>query len=155
MNRPTGVTVLAILLFIGSGLLVLFGIGSFLGGAFIGSMIGARVQEHGSGAAGAGVGAFIGAMVGVFFLIGAVLNGICGFGLWGLKEWGRMLTIVLTAIGVALGLLSFFISMLHFHIFGLFFIMVRLAIGGLIIWYLSQHEVKAAFATHPQLYPAR
>jgi hypothetical protein len=152
MNRPTGVTVLAILLFIGSGLLVLLGVGSFLGGAFIGSMVGARAQEHG---AGAGIGAFIGGLIGIFFLIGAALNAICGFGLWSLKEWGRMLTIVLTAIGVALGLLSFFLSMLHFHIFGIFFIMVRLAIGGLIIWYLSQPEVKAAFSAHPQLYPAR
>ena len=37
----------------------------------------------------------------------------------------------------------------------MFFIMVRLAIGGLIIWYLSQPQVKAAFAPAPQLYPAR
>jgi hypothetical protein len=154
MNRPTGVTVLAILLFIGAGLLVLFGIGSFLGGAFLGSMIGASAKQSGVGAAGAGVGAFIGALIGVFFLIGAVLNGICGFGLWNLKEWGRMLTIVITAIGLALGVFSFFISMLHFNIFGLFFIMIRLAIGGLIIWYLSQPQIKAAFAA-PQLYPAR
>jgi hypothetical protein len=154
MNRPTGVTVLAILLFIGTGLLVLGAIATFLGGAFIGSMIGTSARQAGAGAAGAGIGAFIGAMVGVFFLIGAVLNAICGFGLWNLKEWGRMLTIVLTGIGMALGIMSFFISMLHFHIFGLFFIMIRLAIGGIIIWYLSQPQVKAAFAA-PQLYPAR
>ncbi len=154
MNRPTGVTVLAILLFIGTALLVLMAVGTFLGGAFVVSMIGASARQSGAGAAGAGIGAFIGAMIGVFFLIGAGLNAICGFGLWNLKEWGRMLTIVLSAIGVALGVISFFFSLLHFHIFGLFFVMVRIAISALVIWYLSQPEVKAAFAPR-QLYAAR
>lgn len=154
MIRPTGVTILAILLFIGTGILLLLAIGSFVGGAFIGSMIGAAAQRAGSGATGAGVGAAIGAVVGVFFIVGAVLNAICAYGLWNLKEWGRMLTIVLTAISLALAALTFFVSLLHFHIFGLFFVMVRMAIGALIIWYLSQPEVRAAFAA-PQPYPAR
>ena len=146
MNRPTGVTVLAILLFIGTVLLVCLGIGSFVGGAFIGSMIGASARQAGTGMTGAGLGAAIGAFIGVFFIIGAVLNALCGFGLWNLKEWGRMLTIVLTAIGLVLAVLSLFVSMIHLHIVGMFFLMIRVAIGALIIWYLSQPQVKAAFA---------
>jgi hypothetical protein len=152
MNRPTGVTVLAILLFLGTALLLLLGVGSFVGGAFIGSMIGASAKA-GSGAAGAGLGAAIGAVVGVFFLIGAALNAVCGYGLWNLKEWGRMLTIVLTAIGIALAVINMAVAMMHFHIFGVFFVLIRIAIGGLVIWYLSQPQVKAAFAA-PQLYSA-
>jgi Predicted membrane protein (DUF2127) len=147
MNRPTGVTVLAVLLYIGAGLLVLGAIGTFVGGAFVGSMIGSSSKQAGGGATGAGLGAAIGAVVGVFLLVGAVLNATCGYGLWSLKEWGRMLTIVLTAIGLVMAVFSLFVSMIHFHIFGLFFLMVRIAIGGLIIWYLSQPQVKAAFGT--------
>ena len=154
MNRPTGVTVLAILAFIGCGLLVLLAVGSFLGGAFLGSMIGASARQAGAGAAGAGVGAAIGAIFGVGLLIGGVLNFVCGFGLWNLKEWGRMLTIILSAIGLVFAVLSLFVSMLHFHIIGIFFLLVRIGIGALIIWYLSQPQVKAAFATVPQPYPA-
>lgn len=153
MNRPTGVTVLAVLLFLGTALLVLLGIGTFLGGAFIGSMVGAAAHRAGGGAAGAGFGAVIGAAIGVFLLIGAALNAICGYGLWNLKEWGRMLTIVLSAIGVVLALLNMLFAMMHFHIFGVFFILVRIAFGGLVIWYLSQPQVKAAFST-PQAYAA-
>ncbi len=155
MNRPTGVSVLAILLFIGSALLLLIAIGSFVGGAFIGTMIGASARQPGAGAAGAGFGAFIGAIVGVGFLIGSVLNAICGYGLWNLKEWGRMLTIILSAIGLVFAAFSLFVSLIHFHIFGLFFLMIRVAIGLLVIWYLSQPQVKAAFAAVPQVYPAR
>jgi hypothetical protein len=153
MNRPTGVTVLAILLFLGTAVLLLFGVLSFVGGAFIGSLIGASAQRAGAGAAGAGLGAAIGAFIGIFFLIGAVLNGVCGYGLWNLKEWGRMLTIVLTAIGIVLALFNMLIAMVHFHIFGAFFVVIRIAIGGLVIWYLSQPQVKAAFAA-PRLYSA-
>src|ERR1035437_6957019 len=115
MNRPTGVTVLAILLFLGTAVLLLFGVLSFVGGAFIGSLIGASAQRAGAGAAGAGLGAAIGAFIGIFFLIGAVLNGVCGYGLWNLKEWGRMLTIVLTAIGIALAVINMAVAMMHFH----------------------------------------
>lgn len=156
MNRPTGVTVLAILAFIGTALMVLVAIMAFLGGAFIGTIVGSAAHQAGAGAAGAGFGAVIGAAIGVGFLIGAALYAACGYGLWNLKEWGRMLTIILSAIGVVFGALSLLLSMAHFHIFAMFFTLVRVAIGVIIIWYLSQPQVKAAFATAvAQPYPAR
>ncbi len=156
MNRPTGVTVLSILAFIGTAFMVLIAIGCFVGGAFIGTMIGASARQAGAGAAGAGFGAVIGAAIGIGFLIGAALYAACGYGLWNLKEWGRMLTIILSAIGVIFGGMSLLLSMVHFHIFGMFFTLVRIAIGILVIWYLMQPHVKAAFApVAVQPYPAR
>jgi hypothetical protein len=153
MNRPTGVTVLAILAFLGTALLCLLAVGSFLGGAFIGTILGSAAQHSGSGMAGAGLGAAIGAAIGVVFLIMAGLDAVCGYGLWNLKEWGRMLTIVLSAIGVVFAGFSLLGSMLHFHIIAIFFTLVRIGIGVLVIWYLSQPQVKAVFST-PQLSPA-
>lgn len=149
MNRPTGVAVLAILLFILSAFAIIGAIGLFVGGAFIGAMI-----AHNSGFAGGGaMGAAIGGFLGVGFLIAAGLNIACGYGLWNLREWGRMLTIILSAIGIFFALLN----LMHFHAFVAFFVLIRLAIGVLIIWYLSQPQVKAAFVppAQPQPYVAR
>jgi len=154
MYRPTGVTVLSILSFIGAGLTGLGAIMFFVGGAFIGALIGSAAQGHGAGAAGAGFGALIGGFIGFFLLVAAVLYLLCGVGLWKLKEWGRMLTIVLSAIGVVLALLNF----MHFHMVVMFFAIFRIGIGVLIIWYLSQPHVKAAFAQSqlpPQAYATR
>ncbi len=146
MNRPTGVTVISILMFIGTGILAIGGILAFVGGAFIGALIGGTaVQQHGAGAAGAGIGAMIGAFIGIFFLIFAVLDLCCGIGLWKLKEWGRMLTIVLCAI---LAVLAFF-QLMHLHPVTMMFSLIRIGISGLIIWYLSQPQVKAAFQIVP------
>ena len=153
MNRPTGVTVLAVLMFLGTAFLLLFAVLCFVGGAFIGSIIGSAAQHSGSGVAGAGLGAAIGAAIGVVFLIFAGLDAVCGYGLWAMKEWGRMLTIVLTAISLVFAVFTLFGSMMHFHIAAVFFTLVRIGIGALIIWYLSQPQIKAAFAT-PQLSPA-
>lgn len=153
MNRPTGVTVLSILYFIFAGLLCIGAIMFFVGGAFIGAMIGSAATAHGAGAAGAGFGALIGGFVGFFLLIGAVLHILCGAGLWKLKEWGRMLTIVLCAIG---GVLAFF-NIMHSPV-TMVFGTIRIGISVLIIWYLSQPHVKAAFAQvqlPPQAYAAR
>ena len=155
MNRPTGVTVIAVLCFIGTAFLLIVGILAFFGGAVIGALIGsaAQVQGSGAGAAGAGLGAFIGAIVGVVFLVMSAVQFTCGIGLWKLKEWGRMLTIVLSAIGAVLA----FFNLLHFHPITMFFVLIRIAVSVLIIWYLSQPQVRAAFAPRmpPQPYAPR
>lgn len=159
MNRPAGVTLISILFFVVMGVMLIAAIGSFVGGAFIGSMIAAAARQRGAGMAGAGVGAMVGAFIGIFFLVVSALNGVCGFGLWKLKEWARILTIILCGIGVALSALGFLAGMLHFHLIVMMWRLVWLAIDLGIIWYLLQPEVRAAFAPVPpmaqQAYPAR
>jgi len=158
MIRPTGVTLIAVLFFLGVAFCVVAGIVFFIGGAFVGSIIGAAVQQRGAGAAGAGFGALVGAVVGVFCLIGAVIDFICGFGLWKMKEWARILTIVLCGIGAAFGALGLMAGMLHFNIFLVFWRLVWLGVEVLIIWYLLQPDVRLAFQqaqAPPQAYAAR
>ncbi len=158
MIRPTGVTLIAVLFFLGMALCGLAAIGMFVGGAFIGSIIGAAAQQRGAGAAGAGFGAMIGAIAGIFFLVIAALNGICGFGLWKMKEWARMLTIILAGIGAFFGVLGMMGGMMHFNVLLIFWRLIWLGIDVLIVWYLLQPQVKAAFAQPqgvPQVYPAR
>lgn len=143
MGRPVGVTVLAILYFIGAGLCVLGGLGMILGGGFMATMLS---QQGGQGSAGAaGFFAGLGAVAGVFMIIMGAVGALVGFGLWKLKGWARIVAIVLAAISGAFQLLGLLGSLAHFNLFAVVWSLFWLAIDGLIIWYLLKPEVKAAF----------
>lgn len=145
MNRPTGVTVLAVLQFIGAGFCVIGGLLMMVGGTFLAAILG-RAGAGGEGSiALAGMGALIGVVGGVFCLVLAVLYGIVGWGMWGLKNWARMVTIVLAAIGALFQVLGMMGSMLHFRIGAMLWNLIWLGVNAVIVWYLIQPQVKAAF----------
>jgi hypothetical protein len=70
VQRPTGVTILAVLDFLGAGLSVLVAIAGFLGATFLGAIISQAASQSGRAGMGAGLGAVIGAAFGVAALIG-------------------------------------------------------------------------------------
>lgn len=143
MGRPTGVTVLAILDFIGAGLCVLIGLLMIVGGGFMATMMS---QQGGQGSAGvAGLFAGLGAVAGVFAIIFGGVCALLGFGLWKLKEWARIVSIVLTGISGAFQLFGLLGSLAHFNLFAVVWSLFWLAIDALIIWYLLKPEVRAAF----------
>jgi len=137
MERPRGVTVISVLAFIGAGLLVLAGLGMFLGGALLSSM----ASRPGMGMM-AGIG---GAVVGFMFLGIAAVEIVMGLGLWNLREWARIITVVLVIIGAVLNAFALLRSMIHFEVFRLFFQMVVIAIDVWVAVYLSKPTVKQAF----------
>lgn len=143
MGRPTGVTVIAILCFLGAAFCILGGLGLILGGGFIATMI-HQQGGQGSGPA-AGMLAGLGAVMGFGFLVGAAIDIVLGIGLWKLKGWARITTIVLTGIGAAFQVLGLLMSLSHFAVGNFLFTVIILAIQALIIWYLLKPEVKAAF----------
>src|SRR5437660_3639503 len=104
MVRPTGVTVIAILCFIGAAFAGLGGIGMIVGGGFVATMMNQQGQAGSAGLASMMAG--LGAALGIFFLIIAAVDIAVAIGLLNLKEWARIVTIVLTGIGAALGLLG-------------------------------------------------
>ncbi len=144
MNRPGGVTVIAVLDFIGAAFCILMGILSIVGAGagFLGAMGG---QGQGTGAAGGVVAMIAGAMT-VFAFIGAAISALLGWGLWTLKNWARLVTVVLAAIGGVLQLIGLVPSLLHFNPISLLFTLVFLGIDVLIVWYLLRSDVAAAFA---------
>jgi hypothetical protein len=144
MGRPTGVTILAILNFIGAAVCLLIGIAMILGGGFIATML-----SQGQGAGGAGILGALGAAAGVVTIIFAGLGALVGFGLWKLKGWARIITIVFAGIGAVVQLFGLLGSLAHFNAFALMFGLFWLAIDALIIWYLLKPEVKAAFQPRP------
>ncbi len=126
-QRPTGVTILAILAVIGGflglcGSLTLFGVGG----------LGVMAGEVSSGA-----------MAGIFGAIGlvsALLYLAFGFGAWTLKPWAWMLGIIGAGISIASNLLSLISG--NASIVGA---VISLIIPGVILWYLFRPDIKAAF----------
>ena len=61
---------------------------------------------------------------------------IAGFGLWKLKEWGRIATIIISGINVVYGLFIVFIDPLASF---------EIALNVVIIWYLMRRNVRERF----------
>jgi hypothetical protein len=144
VERPAGVTIIAILGFIVGGLAAILGLWMLVGGALMSTM----AHRH----AGMMLG-MTGTFAGVVLLGIAALVIVTSIGLLKLQEWARILTVVLNAVHLmiaALGLLDafrnihipFFVGVMLRHI-------VMLAIGVWIIVYLIQPKVKHAFAAKP------
>ena len=142
MQRPAGVTIIAILGIIVGALAAFEGFWFWIGSAMFSAMAHQPLgMMMGMGGAFAGV---------VLIGIAAVVI-VTSIGLLKLREWARVLAIVLNAIHLVvagLGLLDafrnihmlFFVGMMLRHI-------VMLAIGIWIIVYLIQPKVKQAFRT--------
>lgn len=138
MERPTGVTILAVLYFIGAAFLGLCGILFIVGGSMLSGL------AHGGGP-GSALFAMGGAMVGGIFLVLAVLDLAIGIGFIKLQNWARILAIILIGIGVLFGLLSLVGLLAHPMISVLVFRLIFLTIEIWILVYLFKPHVKQAF----------
>lgn len=141
MNRPTGVSVIAVLCFLGAAFCLIGGIGLIAGGGFLATML----SQQAEGAGMASLVASMGAALGVGILVFGVLYGVVGWGLWVLKDWARIVTIVLSAIAALLQLPGLFTTLLHFRIGAFIWIAFWLGVYVAIIWYLLKPEVKGVF----------
>jgi hypothetical protein len=141
MGRPVGVTIIAVLCFLGAAFCVIAGIGMIAGGGFMATFLSQRSQDAGA----AGILAGLGAVAGVFCLIFAALYILVGMGLIKLKEWARIVTIVLLAIGACFQAFGLLASLAHFNILTFVWTGFWLAVDAFLIWYLIKPDVKAAF----------
>jgi hypothetical protein len=137
MERPTGVTVLAVLAFISTGLLVLAALGVLLGGAMVANM-----------AARPGMGMMagtLGAILGVVLLGFAILYVAIGIGFLKLQNWARIVTIILCGLGVLFNGLGLLTALFHFSVLLFVWRAIVVAIEVWIILYLLKPHVKQAF----------
>ena len=74
------------------------------------------------------------------------LYAIAGLGLWKLRNWGRVLTIVLVTLGAAFDLLQLFLAG-HFLPSTILTGGLTLALYATLAWYLSKPAIKAAFTS--------
>ena len=138
MERPTGVTILAALYFIGAAFLALCGILFIVGGSMLSGL------THTVGPASA-LFAMGGAIVAVILLAIAVLDLVIGIGFLKLQNWARVVAIIFLGIGVLFGLLGLVTALAHFMIVVLVFRLIVLAIELWILVYLFKPHVKQAF----------
>lgn len=136
MERPVGVTVIAVLYWFGTFVLACMGLLSIVAAGVLATFLRKNNMEMLAG---------IGIVLAVVFFFLSALTGVLGWGLWSLKNWARVIVIVICGlglIGAAMGLVVGITA----HLFPLLsLIMVRVAINGAILWYLLQPEAKQAF----------
>ncbi|HEY7403020.1 MAG TPA: DUF2127 domain-containing protein [Candidatus Angelobacter sp.] len=143
MGRPTGVTVIAVLYFIGAAFCLLGGLLFIAGGGFLATIINQQGQAGSSGMA--GIMAGLGAAMGIMFLVFGVIDALVGWGLLKLKNWARIVAIVFAAIGACFQLLGVLGSFSHFNLGNLIINLAFLALYAWMISYLIKAPVKAAF----------
>lgn len=149
MERPLGVTILAVLDFLGGALCILLGLGFMLGMGIVGTMVGRSGQEGAGGAMAMLAG--LGVVAGVIFLISAAIAIAIGWGLWKLKNWARIITIVFSALGLLfglLGLLGGLLAIAHEPMSGIIafgFQLIFVIFYAWVIWYMLRPHVKQAF----------
>ena len=140
MPRPVGVTILAVLNFIGAFCCVAVAIVMIVGLSILGASA--------SGAHTAGMMALAGGGViaGVLLIVFALIPILIGYGLMKLKNWARIVSIILAALGILMALPGLFMALGHIVIFALVINLIGIGIDALIVWYLLQPDVKKAFA---------
>jgi len=140
--RPTGVVLIALYHFLSALFLVMFAIFLAVGGTVLAGLFGA--SRFGS-ASGAGLGFLVGVLGGIFFFAFGLVAAISGYGIWAMREWGRILSIVLAVISLIFSLPGLLMMGLHLHLFFGTYRLFRIAISILIIWYLVQPQIKTLF----------
>jgi hypothetical protein len=98
--RPTGVILIAIYHFLTAALLLLIAIAVVFGGGLLGTFLSSHFENR----FGTSLGLIVGIIAAVFFCGMAVLAVIAGYGLWAMREWGRILNIVLATISLLFAL---------------------------------------------------
>jgi hypothetical protein len=142
MQRPTGVTILAVLEFVGGALGILGGCGAI----GLGGLIGAGVA--GDNPAAAGMAGVLGVGIGVVLLVLSVIGILIGYGLWTLKKWAWNAARILSIVNIVFGILSIVGGITAGQDAGSTILgnAVGIAINVFIVYYLNKPEVKAAFA---------
>lgn len=131
--RPLGVTILAVLAFLGGILGILASLGIVLGGAIISTVSGP-------------LGAFF-FLFGLATLVLAVVELVLGYGFWTLKPWAWQLGFVLMALNVIVSVLTWLSGGT------LFGVVESLVIAAIIAYYLNTPEVRRAFAAPESGFP--
>jgi uncharacterized membrane protein (DUF2068 family) len=103
----------------------------------------------GAANAGSGLAAGIAAIIGVVLLAFAAISIITGIGLLKLKGWGRILEIILAALGLIGVVKSLAGGALHAGTTSLVIIFIELAYFVWVLWYMFTPGVKAAFSGQP------
>ncbi|HEY4900181.1 MAG TPA: hypothetical protein VIH91_05100 [Terriglobales bacterium] len=138
--RPTGVVLIAVYHFLAALMLAMVGVSLFAGGKIFATMMGGA--ESGVFA---GLGLLVGVVGAIFFLTFALLYAVAGWGIWAMREWGRILSIVMAVVSLLFSLPGLLLMAMSMNMLLGGYRVLRIGISVLIIWYLTQPAIKTAF----------
>lgn len=132
-QRPTGVTVLAVLEILGG--LLFFGLGATL--LVVAGFIGIAGLWPVRGMFPAFIGGLIASFVGGIMVIVGILNFVIAYGYLNGRGWAWTLGLVFAVLGIIIGLISLPGGV------------IRILLDGLILYYLTRPRVKRFFGKEP------
>jgi hypothetical protein len=135
--RPAGVTLIAVFHFLTAMFLVGLGLILIVGGSL--------PMLVGAGPISSGLGVLMGVTGAVISLVLAIVACFACYGTWNLREWGRVLSIVLAVISLLFSFPGLLVMGLHLNLFLGTYRLFRIAIAILILWYLMQPQIRALF----------
>jgi hypothetical protein len=144
MDRPTGVTIIAALAFVGAAGAAVVAVFLFAGGTMLGGL---------SGTPGSSVLAGWGAMAGAVFLILAAVVVAIGLGLLNLQNWARVATVVFMLFFSINAIRGMFWPPAEAQGAHLIAALEGIAVDVWIIWYLFRPHVSTAFAQSSEFPP--
>jgi len=137
-NKPAGIALITVWLFLNG----LFTLGAAAAPLFVLDLLGF-----------AGLSGAVPIIAALVTLAIAIAYFALGWGLWALRDWARLATIVLSAIGLVFGLVAAVVFLfgieiggvrLGFSGLGLGFL-IGVTLNGLIIWYLLKPDIQDLF----------
>jgi hypothetical protein len=140
--RPLGVSLIGGFELFISGLLLLLAIAAILGMGVLGAILGSTSGMGGPAMpflAGAGM------IAGFIVLFPSALFGLVGWNLLRMREWARIVTVVLAVLGTAGAALGLLWALSQLRLFFMMTTMVRLSINLAILWHLNQAHIKQRF----------
>lgn len=136
--RPTGVVLIAVYHALSGLFLLMVAVAFAVGGTVLAAILAAGHNGLFGGMAAHVLGA-------VFFFAYALIAAIAAYGIWALREWGRIMSIVLAVISLLFSLPGLLMMGAHLHLFFGAYRLIRIAVSFLIVWYLLQPQVKVVF----------
>jgi uncharacterized membrane protein (DUF2068 family) len=141
-SRPTGITVLAVLGFISAAFYLAMTVIALIKPDAVASLL---LSMSGGNGIGLTPAQSLFGILAAYFLISGLITAALSWGLWTLKNWARIVCIVLIGISIFGGAFGIAFAFMHSSVVGTVFGIARLIVAILIIIYLNSPRVRSAF----------
>lgn len=137
MERPLGVSLVAFAMYAVTGILLVFSYFCFAAGPAMGQL---------GQTPGLPLFRYLGASaVGAIVLFVAIVSALAGSGLWSLRAWGRVLTILLLAITAALCTIGIAVAIIYPRTWLAIERTIALGVNLMVLRYLAKLQVRQGF----------
>lgn len=141
VGRPIGVSILAVLYFLGAASYSVLLILSFVSPQALSDLL----TSLSPGDSGPAMLLSMGRGISVYFAVMIIVIAAVAWGMWSLRNWARWFTIIITSISLVATLVGVASLTGNFTISGALLELVRIGLCVLVLWYLFTPGVRNAF----------